>query len=286
MIYVAVYGAGRYPLVVNHLTQNGVNPLPQPISELEQSWPIDYGDDPSFLASALLRDEGGCLSWGICRPSLRKSFTREGTHIVAFMAYEGDNKNGTYKLAAVATVRECLSQLEIVQGPHTPYDKYANLLIGMGNSIEAILHRELDNRNHPNWLWRIAEAYSPYKEKDLEEVSKRESIQFGEKIGVYSFGVGKNYVIFANDTTYIFENPPIVAEFHESGHESWRQDDVSTILKRYTVDHDDSSRKYIRVNRKRNPHPQLVIRHTNPEEWRDSLVNELRAYGVIKANWC
>src|SRR5262245_52755814 len=48
-------------------------------------WPIDGGDDPSFVASMLSRPSGGRLSWGVCRQDLRNALD-VGDLVVFFAA--------------------------------------------------------------------------------------------------------------------------------------------------------------------------------------------------------
>ena len=66
---------------------------------LNDEWPYDNGDDPSFYVSR----QGGRLTWGVCRQDLRKAIEKDS--IVVFFSFTSlPNNEILYRLCAVATV--------------------------------------------------------------------------------------------------------------------------------------------------------------------------------------
>ena len=66
---------------------------------LQDEWPYDNGDDPSFYVAR----KGGRLTWGVCRQDLRNAIAR-GSIVVFFSFTPLVNDKTLYRLCAVATV--------------------------------------------------------------------------------------------------------------------------------------------------------------------------------------
>lgn len=94
------------------------------------SWPVDVGDDPSFVASDRYRSEDGRLSWGVCRADIRNRI--EPGDVVMFFAADRlhDRRPARYCFVGLATVDRKESQVELwKRADLAVYRRYDNLLV-------------------------------------------------------------------------------------------------------------------------------------------------------------
>jgi hypothetical protein len=103
-------------------------PLHRALSQ--QTWPYDYGDDPSFFCR---KHKGGALTWGICRADVRSQL--QPGDIVVFFSFTTNASEATYRLSAIATVEQKIPQSSIFLDPKfRTYRRYLNLLIKPADS--------------------------------------------------------------------------------------------------------------------------------------------------------
>jgi hypothetical protein len=118
-------------------------------SVCERRWQYHTSEDPSFFSARELASEGGCLSWGICRPNLRKPL-REGD-VVTFIGFE-ERDRVTYRFCAYATVARKVTPLMIWNDDDlVVYRKYLNLL-GRPGADGSFEHHEPAPGFHEEWL--------------------------------------------------------------------------------------------------------------------------------------
>lgn len=226
-------------------------------------WPLDYGDDPSFYA---MRKFGGQLSWGVCRQDVRNPI-RTGDIVVFFsyLKFE-DTGDSEYKLCALATVKEKVSQKEIWEDPKLQkYRKYFNLLIRPAKSqrggwehYEPTLNGD-SARLHTDWLWRICDHRGLRKKRfgKLENTNRFNSRDWVR--------VAQNYVIFSAHPieTHVLSNPPVVAR-HSTGKpaEVWKTDRFSQRVQELTLERAKEAngrRRWLRIRNSQRAHRHIVF---------------------------
>lgn len=197
----------------------------------KETWPYDYGDDPSFYSSDAQR---GRLSWGVCRPDTRNQVAPGD--VVVFVAFiKKPSTHVLYKLSAVATVERKEHHCDLLSNPvlKGEFGSYANLLLSEGPN-DTWIHREPSLPScdwHKDWLCRMGPKSQP-------KAIPREIITVsGALCGTIPFSFGRNYVIFTKPPTetFILGEPHPVAESTGKNLESWFQDAVSQCIHQLTV---------------------------------------------------
>jgi len=246
---------------------------------LNNEWPYDNGDDPSFYVAR----KGGRLTWGVCRQDLRNAIKKDS--IVVFLSFtELPNNKVLYRICAVATVDDKVDHRAI------HYDRrlrkfrhhYINGLIAPENG--DWYHDENDRRDsqrHKDWLWRITDHQNPktelfnkkYKNVYIEERFPNSAVISRE------IPLAENYILFSThpDHTFISPDPPEVAIAEKGQHEKW----LNKKLRGLTVDEAAAhkGRDYLRTARNSGGFVHRQIRFKMPindaNKWREKLINAL-----------
>jgi hypothetical protein len=247
-------------------------------------WAYDPSDDPSFFCARFFADEGGALSWGICRPDLREQLRVGDT--VAFFPVSSRRRNATYRFAGYATVEEKVSQDQIWSEDRLAvYQKYLNLLVEpLGDGV--FIHRENHPGGpHPDWLFRLVgrrgyswrardfgpwtdHGYSKTVRPGVDETAGRQPIHFA-----------RNYVIFERDApgTFIAADPPVIATSPGGREpETWGTDEFATALRELTV---GGTGRTLRTTAPRNQHPFTRL-DMDARAWRPRLLELMQAAGI------
>jgi len=238
--------------------------------------PFDYdrGDDPSFLSSAGLRDDGGVLTWGVCRPDVRNAI--QPNDLVGFFAAERQlhfpQVPVRYYFTGFATVDRKIRQSDIWQQEEfAVYRQYPNLLIRKARG--GFEHFE-PKAEHPDWLWRIVDRRRNW----------RENIQQAQRDGYFRRGsvvLGENYVLFKpeGDGTLVLAHPRVVAEAFKAGcPERWRDDPVAADIRNVILSR--APRPNLRTRNKQRPHRHIVIEDGTTAEWLVELKALCRRCGL------
>ena len=243
------------------------------------TWPYDYGDDPSFYT---MRRLGGRLSWGVCRPDVRNAI-QEGDITVFFSYAKCKDGKSEYRFCCIATVDCKISQADIWQKERFfEFQKYCNLLVrpskpdGVWEHFEPCLQ---GSRAHKHWLWRCAE-HSHLKKEEFQKIVEMNSFKPGIQKNGKQINFAHNYVIFSLDPTktYVLSNPPIIAN-HVKGqhHEEWNEDNFSQLIWSYTLEkamHTNDKERWLRTKNIQQPHRHIVFElpDENANNWRANIL--------------
>jgi len=245
---------------------------------LNEEWPYDNGDDPSFYVAR----QGGRLTWGVCRQDLRNAITKDS--IVVFFSFTTlANDEILYRLCAVATVDDKVDHRAVYHDPRLQEFQhlYINGLIIPGKGGWS--HDETDRRasqRHENWLWRMADHRGIKKETfnvKYEKVYRDGWFSEGAVIPL-----GGNYVMFSPppDRAFISPDPPEVAIAVKGEHEKWSDQKLRALTVGKAAALHSSGRDYLRIANKsgRNVHRQIrfVMPADEASRWRDDLIAALR----------
>jgi hypothetical protein len=195
-------------------------------------WPVDYGDDPSFLSSDHHRCAGGVLTWGVCRRNVRSQLARG--EVVVFIAADRlqDRRPARYSLAGWATVDTRVSQAQLWNEPELAL--YQQLLIRPCADGFEHWEPDLPRRDwHPDWLWRIAETRG-HQKKDFDHIQHRDRVAPGDVIDGQAVRFRQNYVMFCREGegTTVLTHPPTIAFAATAGEpEKWTDDAIAQELR-------------------------------------------------------
>jgi hypothetical protein len=202
--------------------------------------------------------------------------------IVVFLSFRKDESETTeYRLCAVATVEETVSQFDVWRKrPLAIYRQYLNLLIRPGGRnhwvhYEPGLPRE---RWHGDWLWRLAE-HSGRRKADFTAVHQQTSFIEGEPVGGRPLTAARNYVIFSRDPrqTAIVRWPPVVALAKRGDtREQWLGTPVARAIRSLTVGL--AKRGSLRSGnryRAHSPPDRLLLGLDEARYWRRDLIGRL-----------
>lgn len=304
MVYITVYGAGREENgeLLEYLKKN-YGKLPEQVIQIEANWPVDLGDDPSFLSYSLYRDRGGHLTWGICRPNVRKNLASEDT--IIFIAYSSVKGYATYKLSAIAVVDSIKSHWEISGDDSSIFRSYANLMLQKNSEDGDYEHKEWfpiingDNRWHEDWLWKLGKVK---RVKGNQNTYKRTFVELGKTGQInlqwlksnYSYLPSTDYVLFSKEKSFILEQPPIIATFDKtSSYEQWHEDPIAALVRNNTLDLlPPNKKRFLRSSKYVIDKAQYGFLHQHikmkiPEEenWRIKFTNGLLSLKCNRANW-
>ena len=218
-----------------------------------EEWLYDTGDDPAFYSFRRLASEGGSLSWGICRPDVRKRL--EPGDAVAFFGFRNHGPGVEYYFSGYATVWRKVRQTDIWRDPVLAvYRRYLNLLVRPdGDAFRW--HESNPNRRwwHQDWLWRIAKR-SGTRKADYDNIQKAGVLRpdltdpNGRQVNV-----AENYVLFhpQEPLTYLLAEPYLVGLYEKAWgtrEEEWVRSDPADAIRALTIE--------------RSPHPRR-LRTTN-----------------------
>jgi len=247
---------------------------------LQDEWPYDNGDDPSFYVAR----QGGRLTWGVCRQDLRDAIAR-GSIVVFFSFTPLVNDKTLYRLCAVATVDDKVDHRAIHRDRRLyPFRRlYINGLIVP--EAGGWRYDETDRPaalRHKDWLWRMAYHRGIAQAKFNKKYSKiRDEGYFPDSAaGSAGLQFAGNYIVFAKtpDRSFISSYPQEVAIAHKGRHERWSDPKLRemTVLKAASL----GARDYLRtINESgRNLHRQIRFEMPTEEAtgWRDDLISVLK----------
>lgn len=228
-------------------------------------WPVDVGDDPSFVSSARV---GGDVTWGVCRPDVRRAL-RPGDAVVFFAADRlRDRRPARYQFVGCATVDRCVRQTDVWTEPGlATFRTYGNLLTRpIKGGYEH--HEELPrHRWHDDWLWRISETKSLRK----AAFTGRERFSAADRVDGRVLRIAPNYVIFRPEPTetFIIADPPVVATVNHTGRtERWLTSRFASKLRSLVL---GSTGRHLRTT-----NPQIAHRHIVVEQEAEPLLRQLR----------
>jgi hypothetical protein len=247
------------------------------------AWPLDVGDDPSFDASARFASIGGVLSWGVCRPDLRKR-VQPGDLIVFFATDQlRYHRPARYVFVGFATVDRLVSHQAIWEDVDLAvYRQYRNLLIKpSGNATyrhdEPIAHKYW----HTNWLWRSTNTRG-LRTKDLEPLERLHVWRPGMMVNGHPLAFGPVYILFAPEGagTFVAADPPLIAEAAAREQpERWADTPLAHDLRRIAIGGSATGRASLRVNN------QMAHRHiplaAPPPDVRRSLETVCEVHGIV-----
>ncbi|WML49168.1 hypothetical protein RCG23_03490 [Neobacillus sp. PS3-34] len=216
--YIVVYIIGRFEErfdKLNHYNREFKHDN-KFIEDYFINWPfIDLSDDPSFLAYELSKDNGGKVTWGICRRDVRNKIKKDD--MILFFGFDKFINPMSYYFIGYATVEEKIKQTEIwsttATNKYKVYQKYCNILIKKNEQSQDLFYFEPIKYNHEKeWIWKITDGTIG------EEKFKKE---YFEKLSVASrciplnINIKDNYIIFSSDPlqTKIFKTPIKYAEW-------------------------------------------------------------------------
>jgi len=263
-------------------------PLHRALSQ--QTWPYDYGDDPSFFCR---KNRGGALTWGVCRADVRSQL--DPGDIVVFFSFTTSSSEVTYRLSAIATVERKIPQSAIfLDSTFKTYRRYLNLLVkpADGNGKEWI-HEEpaapSPKEKHSDWLKRLA-IYKKYSRAALEKQCAEEKVRIGQTIDGKPFVFGANYVIFSRsqEHTLVLERPPIVAHSEPPNAEVWQRDSLSKEIWKRTFGelrkHKPDCLRGLRLDDKiqqpHSPPARWTMDGSSAEMWRNETMEYLLHRGL------
>jgi hypothetical protein len=207
-----------------------------------------------------------------------------------FFSYTQFGQRTTYRLSAIATVKEKIQQNAIYSDAKKQiFRRYLNLLIAPAN--EAMTKFKWNEPcypggQHKNWLWRVVNR-SVFTHQDLDGWCPSE-IGLGQLVRAKLFCFGNNYVVFATGETetYILANPPKVAVSIDNDVENWCEDSVSQGVFLRTL---ELARGYaengrgLRIRGVRQPHCPAVRWRMDDDDalknWRAEFIAFLKHYG-------
>ncbi len=185
--------------------------------DFKKDWPFDFGDDPGFFYRLLPPNRNNGLSWGICRPDIRR--TLHSGDVVVFIAYYNLN----FSLTAICTVAQTLSHCDIASiSEHSYYRDSTSRLLKFDG--ECYIHNEWceEKRWHSDWLWRMVNlSHHDFEKLGLKAVQKLG--KFSRYNTTVLNSIAKSFIIFENDDrTRILENPILLAKQEiERSKETW-----------------------------------------------------------------
>lgn len=250
----------------------------------QNAWPLDSGDDPSFFSSEYF---DGPLTWGVCRGDVRNSITAGS--VVIFFAYTQLGELTTYRLSAIATVKQKVKQSAIFADPELKiFRGYLNLLISPDDEHNQFFWNEpcYPDGQHYDWMWRLANR-SEFRSSDFRENAVVNEISVGQLVNGKRYSFGSNYVIFSTDETetYVLEKPPQIARSFGSNIERWEKDSLSQAVLSRTLSlarqHSQTERG-LRIPGGPRPHSPAVrwpMDDSNLKTWRAELIALLRSHG-------
>jgi hypothetical protein len=246
-----------------------------------REWPVDVGDDPSFMASAKARQRGGVLTWGVCRQDVRNAL-RRGDLVVFFAADRfRDRRPARYSFVAFGTVDQKVSQTEIwTTSSLEVYRSHANLLIRPADG--GFEHHEPGmppKQWHRDWLWRIVETQSLRKPGVLE-ASEPGRFRLGMRIGGRPLRVASNYILFRSEpSTMVLAQPPVVAEASVAGSpETWRSEPFAREL--HELLFSSGVRQCLRTSNRQQPHRHITVHGVDSESVRHELAQLCARHGL------
>ncbi len=267
-------------------------------SMMPSSWLPDIGDDPSFIARSIFKNDGGEVTWGVCRKGTREIVNKGD--IVSFFAMNENGGNIDYYFVGFAVVKEKISQYDIWNNPENRiYRHYANLLIRPTKS-GVFTHKEWPRKIsygktitgcppsqswHSNWLSLIA------KKSWLNAAKRTINLTCPGSIAPSSVPLSNNYCILHK--TKLLEKPIKVACYRASTdhveqwlfHDSLVRDIYSMTLGLKCLPQNLRSRHNLRKrNCTRQCHPH--IRKEISNVWVTIMSNVLFSkYSLKKAPW-
>lgn len=252
-----------------------------------REWLYDPSEDPSFFCASYLKDRGGCLTWGICRPDLCEQLRLGDT--VAFFAVSSPRAAPEYRFVGYATVAEKVSQDQIwTEDRLAVYREYLNLLVEPLDESGTYVHRENHpGGGHPDWLWRLVRRQGyPWKKGDFarwEESGFSKTVRLGVDTAARRQPVrfDRKYVIFepGPPETVILSEPPLVARSRGGREpERWLEDPFAKALRRLTLAETDRT---LRTTATQNQHRQVRL-PTKAIDWREEVLALIEAQGLAE----
>jgi hypothetical protein len=242
MVYIVTYDTAREQNgeLISYFEDIRQTPLSPTTKLIEQNWTVDLGDDPSFLAYLIYKKQGGQLSWGICRPDIRRNINPNIENTVVFIAHSSDNdRRHQYRLAAICSVEAVVSQWDIASQSNSVYNNYANLLLRFDTLSKKYIHREWYeevtgnsmSRHHHNWIWRLGKIpktkgekqenlIAPVNQRFDPKVSKHHirhvPFSLADIQSLVKFEPVETYILFSTKNSFIIDTPPVIATFHDN----------------------------------------------------------------------
>lgn len=243
---------------------------------------LDSGDDPAFYSAMRL---GGPVSWGVCRPPLRRRL-RAGD-VVAFFAARKLTAGLEYSFKGFATVRAKVSQVEIWERRDLQvFRQYLNLLIRPGSKEQGGYEWYEPVARHPDWLWRICQPNGHLK-REFDELSRQRVFRPGQT----SFRDGTlvscsaSYVLFSCEPveTYFLAQPVPVAcapPLGEAQVEKWSTDKTSQAIAQLVLRRSSASSgggRGLKTKNLQRAHSHLVLDLVaDVDGWRREALDVLR----------
>ncbi len=245
---------------------------------LDQGWPWDLGDDPSFEASARA---SGQITWGVCRPPVRNAVS-VGDLVVFFAG--GRKVPCTYQFVGFATVDQKISRDKIWTLPEfATYRSYRNILIRPEpDGFRHVEQPHFDQRIwHPDWLCRIAHP-SQRKHPDFDRVQRSDFLPEPICAQNTAISLADNYVIFRRegDGTFVADRPPTVATAEKNGaHEVWRENDPFAVQLRTKL-FSGSPRGWLRSTHRQISHPHIRLKDVDTVALAQELLDLCSSFGI------
>jgi len=236
-----------------------------------QSWPYDFGDDPSFYSA---HTRNSPVTWGVCRRDVRR--IAQPGDVLLFFSVQEEQHGGpfVYKFCALLTIAEKIKQTDIWEkAKYRHLRQYENLLLRPHQAGKGWEHYEpgVPERDwHDDWLSRLTFKDSKTKEFVDAQASGHVSAEQSRRF------VAPNYVIFstAREQSFVCAEPTAVATCAGNGNlETWVDTSFAKRLKSFTV---ARTRGSLRTR-----NPQRAHRHST---WREDA-GELGAWRNEFLTW-
>lgn len=120
---------------------------------------LDYGDDPSFFCSKYFHKDLKHVSWGVCRPDVRRE-VKDGDAVIFFCGVQNQNKKlWRYYLIGVGVIKEKIDRRKKFRSlSRLGCSEYLNILVGYKQG-ELQYSEELYPGHKKSWCNR---AKAPY----------------------------------------------------------------------------------------------------------------------------
>lgn len=224
------------------------------------AFPFDGSDDPAFFSAKHLN---GPVSWGVCRTDVRNRVKR-GDWVVFFAREStGEADDWQYRFVAVLKVEQKTSGWN----PPGQFDRYLNRLVVHDRDACVWRHAEpstLEREWHADWMWRLSAGPRGRKhalvKKGKEGRATADHFE-GERVD------GLNYVVFARDSGFVLDDPPVVAHCNGTGkRETWLTTPTVVAL-RDAVFGDEREGHYLRSSNQNQPHRHTRRKVRDGDSW-------------------
>ncbi len=242
----------------------------------KHEFPFDLGDDPAFFSA---RYHDGPVTWGVCRPDVRRSI-QTGEWMVFFAAEKEDRYSALtrYRFSAALRVERKISHEAIFTHPSEfLFRGYLNLLIRR-RGRDGWEHFEpcLRKRDwHTDWLWRISDPIRKrFHKRDFVAAGDRHHRGDSLSVNGRPAPIADSYVIFSMKDSIVAHDPPHVAT-HKKGNprETWKPDRRSQLIRELVFG--DHPRRCLRTSNRQQPH-RHVQRHFDDSTWAKKLRKAIR----------